>query len=280
MSLKENNMNISYVKKAFTLIELLVVISIIALLLSIIIPSLKKAKDSAKRISCLSNIKAQYLAQMNYATDNNGSFAGHTDNSPEYFRSQGSPNSNVWKMMDRAYIEDSEVFLCPLLNSFGGYFSDISSGGGENSWGGAWDAPDYSSPFVDVNPQHILAAYMWFANFRDNLMLPNDEDNPRPVFEFRSSEGIDVSEPAWPNRDTECSSTRAFISHRVSFTSFVFWDLSHGGSYSDWTDPSALSSSTENTPVGYADGHIKTVLKSKMSPRAFSSGSGGIEYYY
>ena len=57
-------------RKAFTLIELLVVIAIIALLLSIILPTLNKAKDHAKRILCSSRIKQQTLALMMYAQDN------------------------------------------------------------------------------------------------------------------------------------------------------------------------------------------------------------------
>ena len=55
--------NLYETKKAFTLIELLVVIAVIALLLSIIMPALQKAKYLAKRIQCLSNIKAQIVIQ-------------------------------------------------------------------------------------------------------------------------------------------------------------------------------------------------------------------------
>lgn len=56
-------------KRGFTLIELLVVIAIIALLLSIIIPSLKRAKEAAKRISCMSNLKSLASFVHLYATD-------------------------------------------------------------------------------------------------------------------------------------------------------------------------------------------------------------------
>lgn len=62
--------------KAFTLIELLVVIAIIALLLSIVVPTLKKAKDAARRISCGNRLKQWGIAIQMYATDNNDQLMG------------------------------------------------------------------------------------------------------------------------------------------------------------------------------------------------------------
>ena len=59
-------------KKGFTLIELLVVIAIIALLLSILMPALGRAKEAAKRIACSSNLKQLTMAWMLYADDNDG----------------------------------------------------------------------------------------------------------------------------------------------------------------------------------------------------------------
>lgn len=59
-------------RRGFTLIELLVVIAIIALLLSILLPSLQKAKDSAKAVVCLANLKQQGYALTLYAENNEG----------------------------------------------------------------------------------------------------------------------------------------------------------------------------------------------------------------
>lgn len=57
-------------KKGFTLIELLVVIAIIALLLSIIMPALRKVKKQAMSIVCLSNLRSITTCWHTYATDN------------------------------------------------------------------------------------------------------------------------------------------------------------------------------------------------------------------
>ncbi|MCK5564926.1 MAG: type II secretion system protein [Planctomycetes bacterium] len=102
--------------KGFTLIELLVVISIIALLLSILMPSLGKAREQAKRIICSNHLKTIGLVNAIYSAENNDAHVPFNDTTLPPGRRAWIANEAFRAIMDlnsKSSVKESSRFSVP-----------------------------------------------------------------------------------------------------------------------------------------------------------------------
>jgi len=163
-------------RSAFTLVELLVVIGIIALLISILLPSLNKAREAAQRAACLSNMRSVMQMMHLYAADNKDQIplGCHSDCYQEAYNvAMGSGATLHWPswgvLYKAGYLTDPRFLYCPS----------------ESQVYHQYDSPTYNM-WVPENP-----SANWHAAVRAGYLLRPCSESYQPVL-WRSGS------PFWP----------------------------------------------------------------------------------
>jgi prepilin-type N-terminal cleavage/methylation domain-containing protein/prepilin-type processing-associated H-X9-DG protein len=108
-----NNQKKSRFTQGFTLIELLVVIAIIALLAAILFPVFARARENARRASCMSNMKQQGLALMQYAQDNDDKLMWiDKNNGMDGQTADEQRDWGPWQPVE-PYMKSRQLLVCP-----------------------------------------------------------------------------------------------------------------------------------------------------------------------
>ncbi|MBS1258640.1 MAG: hypothetical protein MAG551_01701 [Candidatus Scalindua arabica] len=120
-------MRIPKLNRGFTLIELLVVIAIIGILAGILLPVLSRARESARKTQCMSNVKQIGMGLIMYANENSESFPSSTAGS--------NTAMTAFNRIYDTYVSDNKVFNCPsdttVTNASNAGMSAATSGGSE-----------------------------------------------------------------------------------------------------------------------------------------------------
>ncbi len=139
--------------RAFTLIDLLVVIAIIAVLMAILMPALNRARDQAKRLHCINNVKQLTFAWILYKDDNDDKMVGGLPQRGSIDAWMLSPRGNNPDPIEQCkeglrqgklypYVKNVDVYRCPSddrnsregMYTFGSFSISGPLNGEEKEW--------------------------------------------------------------------------------------------------------------------------------------------------
>lgn len=132
------------------MLELLIVIAIIALLASIMLPALKKAKDKVTTAQCGNNLRQIGIAMQSYLGDSDGYYI------PYRIGSESTGYNWAHTMASSSYVTNNRIYFCPLANY---YFTTYSLPDYPDSavkrptamWTYSWINYGYNAAFIGGN---------------------------------------------------------------------------------------------------------------------------------
>lgn len=222
-------------KKAFTLIELLVVIAVISILAALLFPVFARARENARRTSCLSNLKQISLAFLQYSQD-------YDERLPlTSYRADAGQLNDSWTMGAATYMKSTQLFHCP---------SDS---------GTVWTDPVYPGKVLSGTPanyyttSYLMNAWMGGTNTYAHLSAVQ---SPSRVVLLSESNGVarDHFHPFYWGAMPEVGSRSDFMPQST-----------FDGAKNE-TKEFPLKRHLEGFNVAYCDGHVKWTQWSRVWP--------------
>jgi prepilin-type N-terminal cleavage/methylation domain-containing protein/prepilin-type processing-associated H-X9-DG protein len=239
------------IRQAFTLVELLVVISIIALLLSILMPSLQKVREAGRAVVCQTNLKSQALAANLYSTEN-------SENMVIYQRYVSATEQYIWA-------ND----ICPYIDN---------AGGAKGSQGTNWYKTNDKmlKMFTCPSQREKVEALNWWIRYGMSYMAGSRQVSSSPV-DYKYYKRTQIKRPAEKilfGDTTDNTNKNVTPKYQAAFSR-------------KWSDPTQwvarhyFSLTTENSPgagfvppadrhgdanFSFIDGHIQKIAYKNVQP--------------
>jgi prepilin-type N-terminal cleavage/methylation domain-containing protein/prepilin-type processing-associated H-X9-DG protein len=260
-------------RHAFTLIELLVVIAIIAILAAILFPVFAQAREKARGITCVSNMKQMGMAIAMYVQDNDEKFG-----MSEWYDGNQNPAYVSWREAVNPYVKGQQQIQYGYPTSMGGVWScpsfpdpsqyaqygvhwDLWPAPGENAPGGAGQCPTFSEAVLQTPAQLVMVV----EKGREDSSAPGSQgDWAHPFFIPWESNNI-TGDKYWTegvgnppgSKDTHDDIDHS-LNHDCDFTT------SSGGTFNG-CDTFPRYRHTNTTNVLYADSHVKAAIRGSLN---------------
>lgn len=247
-------------KAGFTLIELLVVIAIIAILAAILFPVFAKARENARRASCLSNLKQLGLGSMQYSQDYDEMVM------PNYLDLTPGRNNEVeqgaWFHLIQPYTKSWQVQVCPSK---------------ENTWGLGWADPAPQRGNVGGRSYGLNDRMSgWSDNLAEDPNAYNGTramasiSRPAEIAQFADTANIYTGANPWDGQDEAYQRWKQTLDEPAGFNrlphAHQFWDPGQAEWGVNDTDSDVKVPITRHNgtlTVAYYDGHAKAIKLSR-----------------
>ena len=225
-------------RSGFTLIELLVVISIISILASILFPAFSKAREKARQIACVSNVKQISMSIMMYAEDN--------EETLPWSNAIIDESVTTWQEAIQPYAKNKNIFMCPT-SAFPTRYPD----GTPQTWNGHFGCNGMIMGSASSRGGSNLSA----------LSRPSD------TYLLMDAGGVviypdDVITPYYSSSTYPNSGLFSYLPGSAAFSTTGIVDYSSGDA--TWTSYNSVARNdykngrhSGGVVVGFADGHAK-----------------------